>query len=60
MFWTENAILSQTGSNHSCGEIFKAVCDEIGYHFKSRGFRYSKSRPKIIYQDKDLKVEIAF
>lgn len=60
MSWTENTILTQTSQNQSCEEIFKAVCEEIGLHYKNKGFRYSKSRPKILYQDKELKVEIAF
>lgn len=60
MAWTDNEILNQTNPNQSCEEIFKAVCNEIGNHYENKGFKYSKSRPKISYQDKELKVEIAF
>jgi len=60
MSWTENAILAQMNPNPSCEEIFKAVCEELGKYYENKGFKYSKSRPKISYQDKELKVEIAF
>ncbi len=41
-------------------EIFQAVCDEIGRHYEKKGFKYTRSRPKIVYKDKEIKLEICF
>ncbi|CAL2083086.1 hypothetical protein [Tenacibaculum sp. 190524A05c] len=41
-------------------EYFQYVCNLIGEHYKSRGFKYSSSRPKISYTSEDIKLEISF
>ena len=60
MSWTKNQILLNQTANTSCKDIFQAVCDELGEHYQNSGIKYSKSRPKLTYKDKELKVEICF
>lgn len=60
MNWTENSVLTNYSKATPCQEIFQAVCDELGRHYEEKGFKYSRSRPKIVYKDKELKLEICF
>jgi hypothetical protein len=60
MSWTSNKILLHPSPNHAPKDIFQAVCDELGDYFKNKGFRYAKSRPKLSYKDKQIKLEINF
>ncbi|MCM0665146.1 hypothetical protein [Flavobacterium tyrosinilyticum] len=55
----ENTILLNQ-KNADCKEIFQAVCDELGKHYEKLGFKYSRSRPKIVLKKEDLKLEICF
>lgn len=41
-------------------EYFQYVCNLIGEYYKSRGFKYSPSRPKISYKKEDIKLEVTF
>ncbi|MDV7187948.1 hypothetical protein R3X25_11705 [Lutibacter sp. TH_r2] len=41
-------------------EYFQKVCNEIGKKYESKGFKYLSSRPKIIYKDTEIKLEITF
>ena len=41
-------------------EIFQSVCDALGAHFQQKGFSYSRSRPKLTWKDKAIKLEINF
>src|SRR5205085_208285 len=34
--------------------------DELGKHYEKKGFKYSRSRPKLTYKDAMLKLEICF
>ncbi len=58
--WKENSILNNYNENTPCKDIFKAVCDEIAEYYIPKGWRYAKSRPKLTYNDKSIKIEIAF
>ncbi len=58
--WTDNKILLEYNENRPSKDIFQAVCDEIGNHYVKKGFKYSRSKPKIVYKDELLKVEICF
>lgn len=58
--WKNNSILSNQTESTPPKEIFQAVCDEIGKHFESKNFKYSKSTPKITLKDKEYKLEIRF
>jgi hypothetical protein len=60
MSWTENKTLLCYSDATPCKEIFQAVCDELGRYYEGKGFRYSRSRPKLTYKDSVLKVEICF
>ncbi len=62
MSWSGEAdsILNNYTPYTSCQEIFQGVCDEIGKYYSMRGFQYTKSRPKITYKDKDIKLQISF
>jgi hypothetical protein len=59
MEWTDNNILLEY-KRHSCRDIFKAVCDEIGMHYTEKGYKYSRSRPKIKIENELIKLEISF
>lgn len=58
--WTENNLLIEYSKYTPCKDIFQAVCDEIGKYYKDRGFKYSRSRPKLSYQDNLIKLDIIF
>lgn len=60
MSWTENEIILNQRPTMASSDLFQAVCDELGNHYLERGFKYSKSRPKIVFRDKELKLEICF
>jgi hypothetical protein len=60
MSWTENKTLLEYSKYTPCQEIFQAVCDEIGQHYEKKGIKYSRSRPKIVFKDKEIKLEICF
>jgi len=56
----ENKLLLEYSEYTACKDIFKAVCDEIGKHYTEKGFKYSRSRPKITIQNEKIKLEIGF
>jgi hypothetical protein len=60
MTWTENSVLINYSETTPCKDIFQAVCDELGRHYEKIGLKYSRSRPKIVYKDKEIKLEICF
>jgi hypothetical protein len=61
MTWTTNKILLNHNENTPCNDIFQAACDEIGaYYVREKGFKYTPSRPKLVLQKGDIKLEIAF
>lgn len=60
MEWTKKNVLLQYSEYTPCKDIFQAVCDEIGEHYIRKGYKYSRTRPKItIIQDK-IKLDICF
>lgn len=58
--WKENSILNPYNEHTPCKEIFHATCDEIAEYFIPKGWKYAKSRPKLTYKTKSIKLEIAF
>ena len=58
--WKTNSKLKTYSAYTPTKEIFKAVCDEIAEYYVPKGWKYAKSRPKITYNDKKVKIEIAF
>ncbi|MGC6432163.1 MAG: hypothetical protein ACON5F_14050 [Jejuia sp.] len=58
--WKEGSILYNVDETTPPKEIFKAVCDEIADYYLPKGWRYARSRPKLTYDDKKVKLEIAF
>ncbi len=58
--WKKESILNNYDENTDCKEIFKATCDEIGEYFSKKGWKYSKSKPKITFKNKSIKFEISF
>lgn len=60
MNWTQNKTLLEYTKYTPCKDIFQAVCDEIGLHYAQFGFTYARSRPKISFKNKDIKLDIGF
>jgi hypothetical protein len=61
MIWTINKTLLSHNEHTICKDIFQATCDEIGaYYVKKKGFKYTPSRPKIVLEQGEYKLEIAF
>jgi|TARA_Y100000114_G_scaffold154224_1_gene175808 hypothetical protein len=58
--WKEESILNNYNEYTPCKDIFHAVCDEIAEYYIPKGWKYAKSRPKLTYNDKSVKIEIAF
>ena len=59
-FWTEDSILTNQSDSTPPAEIFDAFCQAIGYYYQQKGYKYTKSRPKVKIETKDLFVEINF
>jgi hypothetical protein len=60
MSWTINPTLLNPPTSTPCKEIFQAVCDEIGAHYQQFGYKYTRSRPKVVVESDKLKLEITF
>lgn len=60
MYWSDTSILNAHSPYDSPGEVFGAVCEALGKHYSTRGFRYKKSKPSISKEIRDIGVEIAF
>lgn len=60
MDWTDNKTLLEYTKRTKCQEIFQAVCDELGKHYEEKGFKYSRSRPKLTFEKDDIKLVISF
>jgi len=60
MSWTDNMTLLEYSKYTPCQEIFQAVCDELGKHYVAKGYKYSRSQPKLKIEKGDIKLEIAF
>ena len=59
-YWREDSILNNYTSETKPIEIFKEVCDSLGNFYSAKGWKYSKSRPKIKFEKDDLILEINF
>jgi hypothetical protein len=59
-FWTENSILTNQNDTTPPGEIFDEFCQAIGYYYQQKGYKYTRSRPKVKIETRDLFVEINF
>lgn len=51
-------LLFDHGSRTPVKEIFQSVCDRLGKHYEAKGFKYFRSRPKLVYKETDLRLEI--
>lgn len=58
--WAENSILNRNPKNADCKETFHAATDEFGRYYKAKGFQYFPSRPKVVYKDRQIKLELCF
>ena len=58
--WEEGSILNNDLKSADCKDVFHAVTKEIARYYEDKGFRYTRSRPKITYKDEKLKIEISF
>lgn len=58
--FSPDSILNRQTENTAPKDIFQAVCDIIGEHYKTLGFKYARSRPKITLKDSDFEIVIAF
>ena len=56
----ENSILNSYNERTACKEIFQATCDEIGKYYETKGWKYTRSRPKISFKNEQIKIEISF
>ena len=59
-YWKKDSILNTFDEDTKPSEIFKEICDSIGNYYTKKGWKYSRSRPKIVYNNNDLTVEINF
>tara|TARA_R110002050_G_scaffold45035_1_gene106996 strand:+ start:952 stop:1551 length:600 start_codon:yes stop_codon:yes gene_type:complete len=58
--WNKDSILNTFHSETKPSEIFKEICNSIGNYYSEKGWKYSKSRPKIRRESNDLVLEINF
>ncbi|OAZ03075.1 hypothetical protein [Flavobacterium succinicans] len=59
-YWKEDSILNNYTEETKPTEIFKEVCDSLGNFYSQKGWKYSRSRPKIKFEKDDLILEINF
>lgn len=59
-FWTEDSILTNQSDTTPPAEIFDAFCQAIGFYYQQKGFKFTKRRPRVKLESKDLFVEINF
>jgi hypothetical protein len=59
-FWTEDSILTNQSGNTPPAEIFDAFCQAIGFYYQQKGYKFTKKRPKVKLESKDLFLEINF
>ena len=59
-FWTEDSILTNQSDTTPPAEIFDAFCQAIGYYYQQKGFKFTKRRPRVKLETKDLFLEINF
>jgi hypothetical protein len=59
-FWTDKSILNNQSDTTPPAEIFEAFCQALGYYYQQKGFKYTKTRPKVKLETKDLFLEINF
>lgn len=59
-YWTEDSILTNHSGATPPAEIFDAFCQAIGFYYQQKGYKYTKTRPKVKFETKDLFVEINF
>lgn len=59
-YWTEDSILTNQSDTTPPAEIFEAFCQAVGYYYQQKGFKYTKTRPKVRLETKDLFIEINF
>ncbi|WP_276500192.1 hypothetical protein [Terrimonas pollutisoli] len=60
LYWTEDSILNNQTDKTSPADIFAAFCEAIGKYFEHKGFRYTRSRPRIRFETDDLFLDINF
>jgi hypothetical protein len=61
MTYITHKTLLNHNENTPCKDIFQAACDEIGaYYVREKGFKYTPSRPKLVFETGEYKLEIAF
>jgi len=60
MSWTDNKILLEYSKYTACRDIFQSVCDELGKHYMTKGFKYLRSKPNLTIETEDIKLVIGF
>jgi hypothetical protein len=58
--WTEDSILNTYHARTSCGDIFQAFCNALGEHCEQRRMKYTKSKPKIVFNDSKVQIVLTF
>jgi len=59
-YWNQDNILNNQTEFTPPKEIYQAVCDSLGTYFSRKGFRYSKSIPKLVKKEEEFQYEIIF
>jgi hypothetical protein len=58
--WPEESILNRYNEYTPCGDIFQAFCNALGQYYERKGMKYSKSRPKIVFNESSIEIELTF
>lgn len=58
--WEEGSVLNEITSNTSPKDIYMALCKELGRYYGDKGFKYTKSQPKLTVKTDDVQLEIGF
>lgn len=59
-YWDQDSILNYQNEFTPPKEIYRAVCDSLASYFANKGFKYSKSVPKLVKKVEEFQYEIIF
>jgi len=58
--WEEGSVLNEITNNISPRDIYMALGKELGRYYGEKGFKYTKSQPKLTFKTDDIQLEIGF
>jgi len=58
--WEKRSVLNEITNNTIPKDIYMALCKELARYYGEKGFKYTKSQPKLTFKTDDIQLEIGF